>query len=136
MGHTTDSTSALFTEVGLLIKSRMQKAIALPFSQYQTLHFVAERSRANMQEVAQHFKIRAPSATFLVEELVRAGLVSRHTNPKDRRKVEVTLTAQGKKMFKTIQTKRDKILGTLFNSLPPADRKELNRILENIISNA
>jgi DNA-binding MarR family transcriptional regulator len=136
MGLASNSTSALFTEVGLLIKSRLQKAIALPFSQCQTLWYVADHSRVSMQEVAQHFKIRAPSATFLVEELVRGGLLARHANPKDRRKVEVTLTPQGKKIVKTIETKRDKILGTLFNSLKETDRKELNRILENIISNS
>jgi DNA-binding MarR family transcriptional regulator len=134
--ETSNTTSALFTEIGLLIKSRMQEAVALPFSQYQTLWFVAGRTRASMQEVARHFKIRAPSATFLIDELVRAGFVERHANSKDRRKVEVSLTPQGRKMFKTIETKRNKILGTLFGSLEPSDRKELERILEKIIKNA
>ncbi len=130
-----DTTSRLFTEVGLILKTRLQKAIPMPFSQYQTLWFVAEHSRVNMQEVAQHFKIRAPSATFLVEELVRSGLVARHTNAKDRRKVEIELTPKGKRMFKTIHEKRNAILAKLFGSLVDKDRQELNRILENIISN-
>ena len=132
----TDTTSRLFTEVGLILKTRLQKAIPMPFSQYQTLQFVAERTRVNMQEVAQHFKIRAPSATFLVEELVRSGLVARHANTKDRRKVEIELTAKGKRTFKVIHEKRDTILAKLFGSLEEKDRQELNRILESIINNA
>jgi DNA-binding MarR family transcriptional regulator len=128
------STSALFMEIGLLIKSRVQKAVPLPFSQYQALSFVAERSRVSMQEVARHFKIRAPSATFLVEELARGGLVARHANKDDRRRVEVTLTAKGKKIFKSVQKKRDNILRELFSSLQRSDRQELNRILVKIIN--
>lgn len=129
-----DTTSNLFTELGLILKSRLQKAIPMPFSQYQTLQFVAQRARVNMQEVAHHFKIRAPSATFLVEELVRGGLVERHANAKDRRKVEITLTPKGKREFKTTDGKRSAILAKLFGTLEEGDRQELNRILEKIIS--
>ena len=131
-----DTTSRLFTEVGLRLKTRLQKAIPMPFSQYQTLSFVAEKERVSMQQVALHFKIRAPSATFLVEELVRGGLVERHTNTKDRRKVEVTLSAKGKRVFKTIHEKRDTILAKLFGSLEEKDRQDLNRILEKIINHS
>lgn len=135
-GPQETSTVALFTEVGMLIKSRMQSALALPFSQYQTLWFVAERESPSMQDVAKYFKIQAPSATFLVDELVRAGELERKANPKDRRRVELRLTAQGKRTFKVIRAKRNKILSSIFGSLPESDRNELNRILEKIIKNA
>jgi DNA-binding MarR family transcriptional regulator len=132
----TDSTASLFTEVGLLIKSRMQRAIAMPFSQCQTLWFVAGHQSPSMQDVAKHFKIRAPSATFLAEELVRGGYLKRSANAKDRRRVELTLTPKGKRMFKTLEEKRNKILTKLFGSLEEKDRDELNRILGEIINNA
>lgn len=130
------TTSSLFSEVGLLIKSRLQEAVAMPFSQCQTLWFVAERTSPSMQDVARHFKIRAPSATFLVEELVRGGFLERHANIKDRRRVELTLTAKGKRTFKNFQSKRDAILSKLFNSLVEKDRTQLNHILQKIIENA
>jgi len=133
---TTGATASLFTEVGLLIKSRMQAAVSMPFSQCQALWFVAQHESPNMQDVANYFKIRAPSATFLVDELVRAGHLKRQANTKDRRKVELTLTPKGKKAFKIFEEKRTKILHSLFGALDEPDRKELNRILEKIISNA
>ena len=133
---TTDTTAALFTEVGLLIKSRMQQAVAMPFSQCQTLWFVAEHKNPSMQDVAKFFKIRAPSATFLAEELVRGGFLARKANAKDRRKVELTLTAKGKRAFKTFETKRNAILGKLFGRLEDKDRKELNRILRKMIESS
>ena len=130
------TTTALFTDVGLLIKSRMQKAMPMPLSQCQTLGFVAEHTNPSMQDVARYFNIRAPSATFLVDELVRGNYLERRSNTKDRRRVELTLTDKGKKCFKAIQKKREQVLGSLFDSLPPKDRKEMDRILEKIISNA
>ena len=130
------TTTALFSDVGLLIKSRMQKAMPIPLSQCQTLGFVAEHTNPSMQDVARYFNIRAPSATFLVDELVRGNYLKRQSNTKDRRRVELTLTDKGKKCFKAIQKEREKVLGSLFESLPPKDREEMNRILEIIISNA
>jgi len=133
MEKSSQSTTALFTEVGLLIKSRMQKAIPLPFAQCQTLGFVAEHAHPSMQDVARHLKIQAPSATFLVDELVRGGYLERRSNSKDRRRVELLLTARGRRSFKLIKEKRDKILGALFNALAEQDRQDLNRILQKVI---
>jgi len=133
MEKSSQSTTALFTEVGLLIKSRMQKAIPLPFAQCQTLGYVAEHAHPSMQDVARHLKIQAPSATFLVDELVRGGYLERRGNTKDRRRVELLLTAKGRRSFKLIKQKRENILNTLFNALAEKDRKELNRILEKVI---
>jgi len=127
---------SLFTEVGMLIKSRMQRLVKLPFSQCQTLWFVAERKNPSMQDVAKYFKIRAPSATFLVDELVRAGELERKANAKDRRKIELRLSSKGKRTFKRLQEKREKVLKGIFGSLPESDQKELQRILEKIIDNA
>jgi DNA-binding MarR family transcriptional regulator len=137
---TTATTAALFTEVGLLIKSRMQAAVAMPFSQCQTLWFVAKHVNTgepiSMQDVARYFKIRAPSATFLVEELVRGGYITRKINSKDRRKVELALTPKGNRAFKTFEAKRNLILAKLFGRLEERDRTELNRILRKMIESS
>lgn len=136
MQASTIGTVPLFTEAGLLIKNRLQKALPLPLAQCQALQFVAQEGRPNMQEVAKHFKITAPSATFLVDELVRAGYLLRRPSVTDRRKVELALTPKGKKEFKVLEEKRQKILNGIFKSLSAADRNDLNRILKKIISNA
>ena len=122
----------MFSEVGILIKGRMQAMLPLPFSQCQTLSFIADKEKPSMQDVARHFKITAPSATFLVEELARSGLITRHANSKDRRKVEVMLTQKGKTVFKKIIKVREKVLHRMFQTLTESDRADLNRILKKI----
>jgi len=139
--HEQDSTATLFTEVGLRIKSRMQRALSMPFSQCQTLWFVAgykssPLSHLSMQDVARHFNIRAPSATFLVEELVQAGLLERRASAIDRRRVELVVTPKGKRAFKTFEAKRHVVLSKIFSPLEARDRKELNRILQKMLENA
>ena len=135
-----DTTATLFTEVGLCIKSRLLKAIGMPSSQCQTLMFIAKQKTpgayTSMQDVARHFNIRASSATFLVEELVQAGLLERHANTKDRRRVELVVTLKGKRMFKVFEIKRHAVLSKLFSPLEARDRKELNRILQKVLENA
>ncbi len=113
---TFSTTSALFTEMGILMKTRMQSSLPLPFAQCQTLAFVAQEKKPSMQDVAHNFKITAPSATFLADELVRAGLVKRVLNSKDRRKIELALTSKGKKVYRTYIDKREKVLNRMFRS--------------------
>ncbi len=133
MKPSSRSTNELFSEVGLLIKSRMLEAMPLPLSQCQTLGFIAEHKNPNMQDVAHYFKIRAPSATFLVDELARGGYIARKSVARDRRRVELLLTPKGKRCYKTIWDKRQKILGNLFNPLAEQDRQDLNRILQKVL---
>ena len=133
---TFSATIALFTDVGFLIKSRLQRSLPLPFAQCQTLSFVAERQHPNMRDVARHFKIAAPSATFLVDELARGGLIKRRADSTDRRKIELELTAKGKTTLKTYMETRHKVLNRMFKALSESDRADLNRILTKILASA
>ena len=141
MKHTlgADSTATLFTEMGLALKSRLQKAVGMPLSQCQTLWFVAQQKTpgvyTSMQDVARHFNIKAPSATFVVEELVQAGLLERHASAADRRRVELIVTPKGRRTFKAFEVKRHAVLSKIFSPLDERDRKELNRILQKMLEN-
>lgn len=131
---TFSTTVTLFTEAGSLIKSRLQRALPLSFAQYQTLSFVAQRARPGMQDVARHFKITAPSATFLVDELARGGLLSRRANRNDRRKIELALTSKGKGVLRICARKREQVLGRMFKVLNEDDRNDLNRVLKKLMT--
>jgi MarR family transcriptional repressor of emrRAB len=71
-----------------------------------------------------------------VEELVQNGLLERHANVGDRRKVELVVTPKGKRTLKTFETKRNAVLSTLFGPLGAQDRKELNRILRKLLESS
>ncbi len=135
--ETIDSTISLFAEASTLIKSRMHRVLPQSFTQCQTIWFIYQKEshqeKPTMQDIARYFKITAPSATALIDELTKNGLIARNVSTQDRRKIELTLTTKGKKLFKTMTEKRTKILGDILKVLSAADREDLNRILKKIL---
>lgn len=86
-----------------------------------------------MRDVAHYLKITAPSATSLVEGLADAGYLTRVRDTKDRRAVRIKLTAHGKRAEAAIAKSRTKVLRGIFAGLSVKDRRDLDRILTNIV---
>ncbi|MBS0473105.1 MAG: MarR family transcriptional regulator [Proteobacteria bacterium] len=55
-------------------------------------------------DLARHLVIRHNSAVGLVNRLVSAGLVARHADPDDRRRVSLTLTEDGETLLAKLTT--------------------------------
>jgi DNA-binding MarR family transcriptional regulator len=51
-------------------------------------------------EIANHFLISKPQMTFIMNQMVEAGLVKRTTNRIDRRIKDTTLTPRGEEIFR------------------------------------
>ncbi len=63
-----------------------------------------------MSTIAQALGIGLPTASHLVEKLVRAGLVQRAEDPKDRRHTLVHLTQQGEDLIEHLSQDRLELL--------------------------
>jgi DNA-binding MarR family transcriptional regulator len=128
----TNTISSLLS-VGKIIRGRIERELPLAFSQCETLRFLEEGKSLTMRAIAAQCKIAAPSATAIVNELVRAGLVARGENTKDRREVLLHLTEEGKKMLRAVETNRKRIVSEVLSVLSEDDRKKLDAILGKII---
>jgi DNA-binding MarR family transcriptional regulator len=127
-------TISLFSQTTLLIKSRMRGLLPLSVTQCQALGFIGREKSPTMLELAHYFQVTAPSATSLVDDLVKTGLIVRISDASDRRKVQLSLSPKGKKMYKTLTQKYAAILNEIVKVLNASDRKNLNRILEKILA--
>jgi DNA-binding MarR family transcriptional regulator len=132
MARTRTLTS--FLEVGRMIRDRMQHVLPLSLTQCELLRLVSERNGTHMRDVAQHFHITAPSATALVDEMVRGGYLSRSMSERDRRQINVALTSEGRHMLNASEVTRATVLQELLAPLTEHDRTNLNRILEKVIA--
>ncbi len=122
-------------EFGRLIRCRMQSYASPTLPQLETLQFVAEHSdRPTMRELAAYLKVKAPTATALVDELAKAKLIERLSGKTDRREVSLGLTAAGKTRLKEHLARKSKVLSEVLTPLSVRDRKEFNRLLEVIVS--
>src|SRR3954449_1942286 len=106
---------------------------SLSLSQYQLLDPL-ERAAEPLPvgEVAVAAGISAPTATRMLDNLEREGLVVRERREGDRRLVHVCLTADGRR---AIKAKRDRMAvkrQQVFESLPRAERAQAARVLARL----
>lgn len=138
-GKSTDAdTGALLSlmfEMGRRMKSALMRDLA-PFSllHVETLRFVGEKGAPAMREVADYLKVSAPSATEVIDGLVKGGYIVRSTAPRDRRKVLLALSKKGEALMKKMTEKRYLAFAAMVEPLSARDRRELARILSVITS--
>lgn len=81
-------------------------------------------------------QVRPPTMTMLVQELERAGLVTRESDQRDRRSVRVRATAAGEWLLHEGRQRRTARLARQLRALPTDDLSTLRRaaqILERLV---
>ena len=69
-------------------------------TQFLVLMAIHSLEHCTMGTLARSMHVRMPTATGIVDRLVRAGFVRRFPHPKDRRQVLVELTAKGQSFIR------------------------------------
>jgi DNA-binding MarR family transcriptional regulator len=82
--------------------------------------------------LAEHLRIAPRSATEVVDDLERRGLVERAPDPADRRATLLNLTVGGTATGDAIRVARQAAAERFFAGLSEADRADLARILRRL----
>jgi len=82
--------------------------------------------------LAERLRIAARSATEVVDDLERRGLVARAPDPADRRATLVSLTEAGEAAGEEIRAAREAGAEHFFAELSATDRADLTRILRKL----
>jgi DNA-binding MarR family transcriptional regulator len=96
------------------------KEMSLP--QYRTLAFAYKNEGASLSEVGDHIGSTLPTMSMLVDGLVARGLVSRRTDPDDRRRMTLTLTEAGRARLESARAATMTNLEEKFRQLSASDR--------------
>lgn len=99
--------------------------------QIETLGFI-EAEQPTMKAIADYLHIKAPSATSLVNGMVKLGLVKRISDPDDRRSVKMIITAKGKNFHKAGHAQIVKHMKGAFSRLQKNQVSNFIKILEDI----
>lgn len=75
-------------------RSRRDPDLTLP--EFRSLAFINRAPGCSLNEVAEHIGLEPPSASKLVDSLVRRGLVSRQEDSDDRRRIRLSILPKGK----------------------------------------
>lgn len=132
---TTDKLISLFFSTGRIIRERLKPPENIdPSSMLRlfTLRYVVDHPAATMSEVSDFLGITPPSATSLIDGLVKARHIKRTEDAADRRVVRLTITVAGRRAMKEWREQIHARMRTVFSLLSEADQQELMRILQKI----
>lgn len=82
-----------------------------------------------LSDLAERLRVVARSATDVVDDLERKGLVARAPHPTDRRSTVIELTSAGSRVLAELETARQSDAARYFAPLTAKERAELARLL-------
>jgi DNA-binding MarR family transcriptional regulator len=86
-----------------------------------------------MRELAAWLACDASNVTGIVDGLERRGLVTRQSDPDDRRVKHLVLTAEGERRRELLRTRNHDRASALF-ALPPDDLRRLRDLLARLLA--
>jgi DNA-binding MarR family transcriptional regulator len=91
--------------------------------------------RLTQVELADAMRVEKASLTGLLNGMERAGLISRRRNPDDRRKINIRLTARGRRLEREVLPYAAEIDRQATRGLTAAETETLKALLARIITN-
>ena len=96
----------------------------------------AGKNRIHIKDLAGHLRMTSSAVTQLVDGLVKEKLLLRTADLADRRKIGVSLTAQGRKELEEAKRQKFITISKLFESLSDNEIEQLYTIQQKIIDHA
>ncbi len=115
-----DVVPMVFRVIRAELRKHSAKEMSVP--QYRMLAFVYRNEGASLSEVGDHIGLTLPTMSLLVDGLVARGLVSRRTDPEDRRRMTLTLTEAGRARLESARAATMANLEERLRQLSASDR--------------
>ena len=101
---------------------------------WQLLNQLRKLGSATQRELAAATAQHPAGVSRQLDELENVGAVIRRRAKRDRRKIEVDMTALGKALFATMQPEVEAALEEVFGALSAAEQLELRSLLEKVLA--
>lgn len=131
----TETTDDLGWALGSLLRSYRERIGPLledvPHGArgYQTLVEVVKEKQPSQLALATHLGIDRTVMTYLIDDLVEAGLVERRQNPDDRRQRQVVATTRGRRLVARTCGLVNEAEAQVLGGLEDRERDVLRRLL-------
>ncbi len=119
---------------GALVRSTrdLSDQTALTATQRLALVEIADAGPLRLHELAERQDVSAPTASRTVDALVRAGLVARVEDQRDRRAVQIDVSRHGRRYVDARREQVGRVLAPAFSKLGAEDRDRLVALLERL----
>lgn len=104
---------------------RRHRAPSLSVPQLRALAFVHGNPGTCLFNVADHLGVTRPTASVIVDRLVRRGLIHRAADPRERRRIALTLTPKGARRLEQARRATRLWLTRALASVPAPGRRRI-----------
>jgi DNA-binding MarR family transcriptional regulator len=102
----------------------------LRVSQIKALFAFKDAHCLSMKELADNVGVKLSNMTMMIDNLIKEGIAERERDDTDRRRVMVSLTAEGEKIRGAFLSHRRKVAKSIFSRLTNGDKEQLLTSLE------
>jgi DNA-binding MarR family transcriptional regulator len=108
--------------------------VGLSGAQLFVLQKLSDAKALSLNELAQRTLTHQSSVSVVAQRLVDRGLLASRHSREDGRRIELSLTAAGRKaLAKSPGAAQDRLVAAL-ERMPPRDRKQLANLLEQLVN--
>jgi len=111
--------------VAVIAQSMAEADQSLTVPQMRVLTIISRYGPMNLSEVASHLGVHPSNATRICNRLVEIGLVDRKEDPDDRRRLVLSLTAAGSRLWNGLTDRRRQSIELVVRKMAPSERAEL-----------
>lgn len=104
----------------------------LTYAQYFVLTMLRDSAAVNPKDICLQFRHDSGALTRVIDQLAERGLLVRLRSDVDRRKVELQLTAAGRKVLESIVPEVLELLNHALEDFSAAEVQELTRLLTKL----
>jgi len=118
--------------VAMAARSLADAGEDVTLTQYRSLVVLASRGPQGVAALAEAVAVTPPTASRLVDRLVRKGLVRRRTDRHDRRQVRIGLTEAGRRLVDLVTERRRAEIAQLLTSIDPEVQRSMAAGLQQL----
>ena len=123
-----DVIPAVMDALRVATRQRVGDQMSIP--QFRCLHFISRESGCSISDVAVFLGVTLPTASAMVDRLVRAGAIRTRASSADRRRTHLYLTNAGRARLRGIRSGAHGDLAETLALLAPA---ELRRLYDGLV---
>lgn len=113
----------------LRLQMHRHRTVDLSVPEFRALGFLSAHVGATLSDLASEIGLTLPSMSKLVDGLVERKLVTRQSNPTDRRCVTLALTSRGDALLQDARAATRAHLADVLSSLSPAERASVVQVM-------
>ncbi|TYP53756.1 MarR family winged helix-turn-helix transcriptional regulator [Thermosediminibacter litoriperuensis] len=122
----------LVRNLGVLEKSEAS-CCGTTLSQCHAIVEIGRAGEISLNELAELLNLDNSTISRSVNNLVNQGLVSRETDPEDRRYVRIRLTEEGYGVYRAVESSMEDYFERIFTSIPEEKRGQVLESLQILI---